>query len=150
MLDRHQGDCGAAVAGTWDPPARPAKTPGEQHQSRVQKELQTAKLPFLLGVGAVAMLTSFSTLALYLPAVHVITRSTDDSATKIAAGAMLFVITVLPFWIPVLAVSLVGHRSDAFLAKVNGLVTRHSRQINAGICFVFAALIALSLIQQLA
>jgi hypothetical protein len=128
---------------------RPGKTAGEQHQSRVQSMLQTAKLPLFLGVGAMAMLTNFSTLVLYLPAVHAITRSTDPISTKVGAATMLFVITILPFWLPVLAVMIVGHRSDAFLTKVNGLAIRHSRQINAGICFVFAVLVAVSVVQQL-
>jgi hypothetical protein len=72
------------------------------------RQLRPAKPPFFLGVGAVAMLMDFSTLVLYLTAVHVIRRSTDESATKLAAGAMLFAITVLPFWLSVLAVSLVA------------------------------------------
>jgi len=128
---------------------RPAKTAGERHHSSVKDKLATAKLPFFLGVGAVAMLTNFSTLVLYLPAVHVITRSTDPAATKLTAGLMLFVITVLPFWLPVLAMTILGHRSDAFLAKVNAWATKYQRQVNAGICFVFAAIIAFSLVQKL-
>jgi hypothetical protein len=128
---------------------RPKKTPGEQHQSRVKSRLATASLPFFFGVGAVAMIANFSTLVLYLPATHVITRSTAPESTKVAASLMLFVITILPFWIPVLSVTIVGHRSDAFLAKVNALATRYSRQVNAGVCFLFAAIIAVSLFQHL-
>ena len=128
---------------------RPAKTAGEKRHSSVKDKLATAKLPFFLGVGALAMLTNFSTLVLYLPAVHVITRSTDADTAKVTAGLMLLVITVLPFWLPVLAVTILGHRSDALLAKVNGWATRYQRQVNAGICFVFAAIIAVSIVQKL-
>jgi len=128
---------------------RPAKTAGEKHHSSVKDKLATAKLPFFLGVGAVAMLSNFSTLVLYLPAVHVITRSTDPASVKFGAGIMLFVITILPFWLPVLAVTVLGHRSDAFLATVNAWTTKYQRQVNAGICFVFAAIIAVSLVQKL-
>jgi hypothetical protein len=129
---------------------RPGRTAGEQHQTRVQAMLQSARTPAFVGVGAVAMATNFSTLVLYVPAIHEITRSTVELVTKLGAGLMLFVITVLPLYLPVAAVTVVGHRSDALLAKVNGITTRHSRQISAGICFVFAALVAFSAVREVA
>jgi len=127
---------------------RPSKTAGEQHQSRVAARLQTAKLPFFFVVGLVSMATNFSTLVLYVPAVHEITVSTDDVATKVGVGVMLLVITLAPIYLPVLAVSLLGHRSDAVLAKLNAYVSAHSRQIDAVICFAFAALVAYSAYKQ--
>jgi hypothetical protein len=61
---------------------------------------------------------------------------------------MLLLIEITPILLPVLAVTVVGHRSDALLARVNGFATRHSRQINAAICLVFAALIAYSAVKE--
>jgi len=117
--------------------------------SRLRQRISTAKAPVFLGIGALAMLGNFSTLVLYIPAVHIITRSTDAASTKVGAGLMLLFITLLPLWLPVLAVSLVGHRSDPLLAKVNGFTTRYQQQVNAGICFVFAAIVAVDLVQKL-
>jgi len=47
----------------------------------------------------------------------------------------------------VLAVTIVGHRSAALLSRVNGWTTRHTRQINAGLCFFFALLIGYSAVK---
>lgn len=127
----------------------PKKTAGEAHQSRVATRMTTARLPFFFLVGVIAMLSNLSTLVLYIPAIHVITHATGDDPTKWGAAVMLLLITSAPFVLPVLAVTIVGHRSDALLARVNGFTTRHSRQINAGICFAFAALLAYSAVKEL-
>jgi uncharacterized paraquat-inducible protein A len=55
---------------------------------------------------------------------------------------LLVGIILIPLLLPVLSMTLLGHRSDAVLTQLNGVVTSHSRQINAGICFVLAALLA--------
>jgi len=122
----------------------PRKTAGEKHASRVATRMATARLRFFLGVGAVTMLTNFSTLALFVPAVHLITRSSEPEGTKLLAFAVLYCITIVPFVLPVLVVSVVGHRSDALLDRLNGAITRHSRLISATICFVFAGLLLYS------
>ncbi len=99
-------------------------------------------------VGMLAMLSNFSTLVLYIPAMHIINVSEDDAATKVTAGIMLLLITITPILLPVLAVTVVGHRSDALLARVNSFTSRHSRQINSAICFVFSALLVYSAVKE--
>ena len=126
---------------------RPARTAGEKHHSRVADRMQTAKTPLFLGIGVIGMLVNFSTLVLYLPAVHLIVHSGEPLAARWLAGLMLWVVTITPIVIPVLAVSLVGHRSDALLTRLNIWTTGHSRQINAGLCFLFAALLGFSALQ---
>lgn len=128
---------------------RPARTAGEKHHSRVADRMQNAKAPFFLGIGVVGMLVNFSTLVLYLPAVHLIVHSGEPTADRWAAGLMLWVITITPIVVPVLAVTIVGHRSDALLARLNTWTTQHSRQINAGICFLFTALLGVSAVKEL-
>jgi hypothetical protein len=119
----------------------PAKTQGEKHASTVKSHLASAPLPFFAGIGAIAMLTNFSTLLLFLPGMHQITRSSDDYGVKVFAAIVLFVVTLIPLLLPALAVTLLGAKSDAVLGKLSSYVTRFSRQINAGICFVFAAIL---------
>ncbi len=126
----------------------PRKTLGEAHQSRVKERLQSAKAPVFVVVGMVAMLSNFSTLVLYIPAMHVINLSDDGDTTKVTAGIMLLLITITPILLPVLSITVVGHRSDAMLVRVNGYATRYSRQINAGICFLFAALLGYSAVKD--
>ncbi len=128
---------------------RPGRTASEKHASRVSGRFAAAKLPFFFGAGAVTMLVNLSTLVLYIPAIHLIMRSNASSSAKLSAGVMLFLITVAPFLLPVTAVTLFGHRSDAFLAKLNSFVTAHSRQINAGICLGFGVLLTYSAVKDL-
>ena len=120
----------------------PKKTPGEKHKSKVAERLTAAGLPFYVGIGAVTMLTNFSTLILLAPACHEITKSTAPTDVKVLATVVLVVIILIPLLAPVLSMTLLGHRSDAVLARLNAVVSSHSRQINAGICFVLAALLA--------
>lgn len=126
----------------------PARTLGELHQSRTKQLIAGAKTPAFFLVGVVAMVTNVSTIVLYIPAIHLIVHSTEPPSTKVAAALMLWVITILPILLPVLAVSIVGQRSNAFLARANGWTTRHTRQINAGLCFFFALLVGYSAIKE--
>lgn len=128
---------------------RPAKTAGEKHHNRVADRMQEAKAPVFVGIGVVAMLVNFSTLVLYLPAVHLIVHSDDPTPDKWAASLMLWLITITPIILPVLAVTIVGHRSDDLLERLNAWTTRHTRQINAGLCFLFAVLIGYSTVKEL-
>ncbi len=127
---------------------RPRRTAAEAHHGRVSKRMASAPLPFFVGTGAVAMLVNFSTLVLVLPAIHLIVHSSDSEATKVTAAVVLFLVAVAPIVLPVLAVSVVGHRSDALLARTNRFTTTHSRQINAAICLFFAALLAYASVKE--
>lgn len=118
---------------------RPAPTPGEQHQSGVKAKIATAGPLLYLGVGVMGMLTDFSSLVLYLPALHEITRSDADSASKAVVFSFLFLLTMLPLLLPVLLVTLLGSKGDPVLASLNRFVSAHQRQINAGICLLFSA-----------
>ena len=120
----------------------PSKTQGEKQKSKVASRLETAPLPFYAGVGVVTMLTNASTLILLAPACHDIARSDATTSVKTAATVVLVVIVMLPFVLPVTAVTVLGHRADGVLGYMNRFVSGHSRQLNAGICFVLAALLA--------
>jgi len=122
-------------------------TPGERHRSRTQLRMDSAKAPVFFGVGVIGMATNLSTLVLYLPALHAIVHAPEPESTKWVVGLVLWIVTILPIVLPVLAVSALGHRSDAFLSKMNVWTTSHSRQINAGICFLFTALLGYSALQ---
>jgi threonine/homoserine/homoserine lactone efflux protein len=120
----------------------PKATPGEKHTSKVATRIGEAGPGFYVGVGAVTMLINFSTLILLAPACHEITRSMASSGVKAFCAVMLVVVTLLPVLLPVLGVTVLGSRADAVLARINSFVSRHSRQINAAVCLVLAALLA--------
>ncbi len=112
-------------------------TAAEGHRRRAATRLADAPTLSFVGVGAVGMLLNFSTLVLFLPALHEISRSSVHLGGKAIAGFLLVVITLLPVLIPVLLVAMLGHRADPLLARLNAFVGSHSRQITAGIEILF-------------
>ena len=119
------------------------KQPTGPHPSKVRQRMAEAGLGFFFGIGAAAMLTNFSSLVLIVPAVHEITK---DLKSWEQAGPLLLVFfcACAPALLPVAAVTLLGHRSDAVLGHLSRFTTDHARQINAGICFLFAVLLGIS------
>jgi hypothetical protein len=114
-------------------------TSGEEHTSRTAGRLATAPTFWFVGVGATAMVVNFSTLVLFLPALHEITRSSVSLAGRCVAFAVLFVITLSPVVVPVGLVTVAGDRAAPALEGTHGLVTRHSRQIAITVEVVFSA-----------
>jgi hypothetical protein len=113
-------------------------TPAEQQHSRTAGRLESAPTFWFVGVGALGMVVNFSTLVLFLPALHEITRSPVGLEGRSVAFVVLFVITLLPVLAPVVLVSVLGHRVEPALDTVHAFVTRHSRQIGVIIEIVFA------------
>jgi len=112
-------------------------TPAEQQKSRTASRLETAPFWFL-GVGAVGMVVNFSTLVLFLPALHEITRSTVGLLDRSVMFGFLYIITLLPVLIPVGLVTILGDRADPVLDATHTFVTRHARHIGVVIEVVFA------------
>ncbi len=123
--------------------------PADEHTSRTAGRLQTAPTYWFVGVGAVGMVLNFSTLVLFLPALHEITRSTTTMADRVVAFAVLYVITLTPVVAPVTLVALLGDRATPALEATHRFVTRHSRQIGIAIEVVFAAYLTLRGIGEL-
>lgn len=117
------------------------KSAGGPHPSRVAGRLKDAGLRFFFGMGLLGMASNFSSLVLIIPAVHVITNSTVSDLAQGLLLALLFFCTLAPVLLPSLAVSLLGHRSDRALGAMNTFTKTHAHQINAGIAFVFAAIL---------
>ena len=83
-------------------------TSGEQQTSRTAGRLSTAATPWFVGAGAIGMVVNFSTLVLFLAALHEITRSSVSLMGRGMAFALLFVITLLPVLVPVVLVMALG------------------------------------------
>ncbi len=113
-------------------------TPAEHHERRAAGGLDTRSSWWFLGVGAVGMLVNFSTLVLFLPALHEITRSGLPVDDRVAAFALLFVVTLLPVILPAGVVTVVGHRADRALDACHHFVGRNARRITLVVEVVFA------------
>ena len=84
------------------------------------------------------MLVNFSTLILFLPALHEISRSSSGPADRGVAFGLLCVITLLPVLAPVVVVTVLGTRAEPALEATHAFVSRHARQIGIAIEVVFA------------
>ncbi len=124
-------------------------TQAEQHQRRTAGRFETAPRVWFLGVGAVGMLVNFSTLVLFLPALHLVTRSTVAVVERGAVYVILFVVVLVPVLVPVTLVSLLGARVDPALDTTHAFVARHSRTIGTVIELVFAAYLVVKGIGEL-
>jgi hypothetical protein len=124
---------GLAVRSLLRPP-----TSAEQHSTRTAGRLGTAPTPWFVGAGAIGMVFNFSTLVLYLPALHEIDRSSAGLVGRSIAFVVLFVITLFPVLVPVVTVSVLGDRAQPALQATHRFVNRHSRQIGIVIEVVFA------------
>jgi hypothetical protein len=113
-------------------------TSAEQHKTRTSGRLATAPTSWYVGVGALGMVVNFSTLLLFLPALHEITRSSADLVARAVAFALLFLITLLPVLVPVGLVTILGDRADPALEATHAFVNKHARQIGMVIEVVFA------------
>jgi hypothetical protein len=100
-------------------------------------------------IGAGLMLTNFSTIALFFPAMHAISVAHVSVDDKVLAFLLLYVITLLPVVVPPLAVTLLGPRATPALHALNRFFVAHHRAIDAGICFAFAAVLGVAGIHAL-
>jgi len=119
----------------------PRKTAAESHNDRTKKRLSDRPTILFAGVGALGMLVNFSTLLLFLPALHEISRSPVSLAGKAVAWLILVVITLLPVLIPVTLVVIMGSRASPLLDRLHTFVGRHSRQITITIELLFAVVL---------
>jgi CBS domain-containing protein len=117
-------------------------------QPWLEARLRAASPPAFFLLGVATMLTNWSTLLLYLSALEVIRGTATSAAMTLLASCVAFLITIGPLLLPVMAVTLVGHRSDRLLAHLGHFASRHSNQIIAGIYVVLAVLIAVSALHE--
>ena len=120
---------------------RRRETAAEAHNGRMQSRLAETQTIFFVGVGSLGMLVNFSTLLLFLPALHEISHSSVSLAGKAAAWLILLGITLLPVLIPVTLVVILGNRANLLLDRLNSFVGGHSRQITFGIEVLFAVIL---------
>ncbi len=123
-------------------------TAAESHNRMASRMLDAPTVSFW-GLGAFAMLVNFSTLVLFLAALHQIPHSSVDLAEKAVVVVILILITLLPVLVPLLLVVVLGHKADPVLSGLNEFVSGHARQITAGIEILFCLLLLFKAIGEL-
>lgn len=117
----HAAAADATVTGT--------STPAHHHDGLV-----TAGL-----LGAAMMLSNFSTILLYVPAMHVIARSHVPDGQKAVVVVVVAFITTLPATAPLLVRMVAPGPAARTFGALHGWVTRHSQQIALVVEVVFGA-----------
>lgn len=112
-------------------------TSAEKTNSRWKDRIATARPRAFLVVGMLGMLSNFSTLVLFLPALHDISRAHVSLSGKVLALGLLLLITLSTLLAPVLAITLLGGRARPVLDRMNQFTSRNQRKINAGIALFF-------------
>ena len=112
------------------------KTAQEKQGRRAGKLADAGPLPFV-GVGAVMMLTNFTTLALYLPMVKDMARSGSPALERVVVLLILDVIVLAVAIVPPVLVALGGAPARRALDRLNGWVSRNSRAIGTVLFIVF-------------
>jgi len=92
---------------------------------------------YLLGMAM--MMSNFSTILLYLPAMREVSASRVDVADKAVAVAIVFVVTAVAAWLPLLVRVVAPGPSTRWFATMHAFVTRHQRQIAVVVEVVFGA-----------
>ena len=111
------------------------------HEDSALHRVVDAGPPVLFAIGAARLAVNATTLALYIPALHLIANSTAGSWAKVLAFLLLFCLTELAVVGPVLAVTVMGARATPVLTGVHGAIQRHSRVLSVGTCVLFGLLL---------
>lgn len=128
----------ALAAWHWHKGAKPDKKPG------MTSRLLKTPAPALFLFAAAWMFVNASTLALYIPALHAITRSTANIVGKGTALLILYLLTSAVVLVPPLLVTVFGDSIRPRLSQLQQWLERHSHTISLVVLGVFGvALLAL-------
>lgn len=117
--------------------ARQVKRRPRGHKDSILEKLVDAKPPFIFAAGAARLATNASTLALYIPALHIITSSTVDDIAKGLAFLLLFLLTELAVLGPVVAVTIAGEGAKPVLTRIHDRIDEYSKPVTVLTCAGF-------------
>ncbi len=124
-------------------------TAGEENKERTEGRLTSAPTFWFFGIGAIGMVVNFSTLVLFLAAMHEITRSAVGTTGRVVDFAVVYVVTLLPVLVPVGLVAALGERADPPLRATHAFVADHGRSIGITVEVVFAVYLAVKGVGEL-
>ncbi len=90
------------------------------------------------GIGVAIMLTNFSTLVLYVPAMKEVTIAKVGDGVKVLTVVIVLGVTSILAWAPVLLDTVAPRSAARVLQPLNAFMTRHQRTLSVTVCFVFA------------
>ncbi|MBM3673705.1 MAG: hypothetical protein FJW88_01950 [Actinobacteria bacterium] len=102
-----------------------------------------------LALGMVMMITNFSTIILYVPAMREIVAAPVSGTDKAIAVTLTFVITTTVLWLLLACYLVAPSLGRRLFEPVDRFITRHARTITVIVCFVFAAYLGIEGVDQL-
>lgn len=90
-----------------------------------------------LALGVVLMLTNFTSLVLYLPALQDINRARTTDSSKAVVIAVLFLFTALPVLVPFVGRLVAPGPSGRALARLGAFMTVHKRRVTVVVAGIF-------------
>jgi hypothetical protein len=114
------------------------KRPGDEHESRVQQMIKTAKPWSFFVVGLAVMATNLSSLIIIIPGVRAAQESQAAFPLQVVAMLLILLFTLMPALLPVGLATAFGTHADSLLAWLNHFVTKNSGIITAAICVLLA------------
>lgn len=110
----------------------------DKHHSRIAARLERIRPLPLSVVGFGWELVSVSTLALFIPALHLVSNAAASDVVKIVAIVELITISSLAWLAPPVAVTLYGDRGKAYLARVHDWVIANEHRITLTVTGLFS------------
>lgn len=89
-------------------------------------------------LGVVIMLTNVTTLVLFMPAMRDIAIADSPFDAKATATVVVFVITTIVLWLPLLLSLLAPHTADRVLQPLNRFLATHTRLVTVVVSLGFA------------
>ena len=120
---------------------RPRSADDEDHSSWF------TSLPASFLFGIVMMLSNFSTILLYLPALRAVSAAPVARADQAVAVVLLFAITVTPIVLPIVFRLVAPGPSSRWLDSLHQLVTRYQTQIAVVVEVVFGVYLVVKAIR---
>ena len=105
---------------------------------RVESTDPRAHLGRFFGIGVAMMLTNFSTIVLYVPAMKDVAIASVGFAAKAATVAIVLAFAAAPAWVPVVWDTVAPTTAGRALGGLNSFLARHQKTVSVTVCFVFA------------
>lgn len=94
------------------------------------------------GLGAYMSVTDFSSLVVLIPALHDVTASAVPVLEKALIVLVLFLLVMVPLWVPPLAVRLAGQRGVRAMNRLYSALMNHQLQVMGVVALLLGGILA--------
>lgn len=92
-------------------------------------------------IGCIVMITDFSSIVIFIPAIRDVAAASVSLADKVLVGAVLYFAVTAPALIPLLATMISPKKAGRAMVSINDWLKSHTQAINTALCFIFGVLL---------